>query len=51
MGQGPATAMVDPDLTEAAFLRLLTWLSPAFPTGGFAYSHGIEWAVETGDAR
>jgi urease accessory protein len=34
-----------------AFLRLLTWLSPAFPTGGFAYSHGLEWAVETGDAR
>jgi urease accessory protein len=33
------------------FLRLLTWLSPAFPTGGFAYSHGLEWAVESGDAR
>jgi urease accessory protein len=32
-----------------ALLRLLTWLSPAFPTGGFAYSHGIEWAVEAGD--
>lgn len=30
-------------------LRLLAWLSPAFPTGGFAYSHGIEWAVEAGD--
>jgi urease accessory protein len=30
-------------------LRLLTWLSPAFPTGAFAYSHGIEWAVEAGD--
>jgi urease accessory protein len=29
-------------------LRLLTWLSPAFPTGGFAYSHGLEWAVEAG---
>jgi urease accessory protein len=36
---------------DVAFLRLLTWLSPAFPTGGFAYSHGLEWAVETGDAR
>lgn len=32
-------------------LRLLTWLSPAFPTGGFAYSHGIEWATESGDVR
>lgn len=28
---------------------LLTWLSPAFPIGSFAYSHGLEWAVEAGD--
>jgi len=39
-----ATAMAD-----AALLRLLAWLSPAFPTGGFAWSQGIEWAVEAGD--
>jgi len=32
-----------------ALLGLLTWLSPAFPTGGFAYSHGLEWAVAAGD--
>lgn len=32
-------------------LRLLAWLSPAFPTGAFAYSHGLEWAIETGDIR
>jgi len=30
-------------------LHVLTWLSPAFPTGGFAYSHGLEFAVEAGD--
>ena len=30
---------------------LLTWLSPAFPTGGYAYSHGLEWAVDAGDVR
>jgi urease accessory protein len=24
----------------------MAWLSPAFPTGAFAYSHGLEWAVE-----
>ena len=30
-------------------LRLLVWLSPAFPTGAYAYSHGLEWAVEHGD--
>ena len=39
-------------MTEAAaVMRLLTWLSPAFPTGAFAYSHGLEWAVETHDIR
>nr|WP_321985808.1 urease accessory UreF family protein [uncultured Lichenicoccus sp.] len=31
--------------------RLLTWLSPSFPTGAFAYSHGLEWAVEAGAIR
>jgi urease accessory protein len=36
-------------VTSPALLRLLAWLSPAFPTGGFAYSHGLEWAVESGD--
>ncbi|HEY7459107.1 MAG TPA: urease accessory protein UreF [Xanthobacteraceae bacterium] len=37
--------------TEARenFLPLMIWLSPAFPVGSFAYSHGIEWAVEAGD--
>jgi urease accessory protein len=30
-------------------LKILTWLSPAFPTGAYAYSHGLEWAVQTGD--
>jgi urease accessory protein len=34
-----------------ALLNLLTWFSPAFPTGGFAYSSGLEWAVETGAVR
>lgn len=27
---------------------LLLWLSPAFPVGGFAFSHGLEWAAEQG---
>ena len=31
-----------------AFLRALTWFSPAFPTGAFAYSHGLEQAVDRG---
>ncbi|MDE8346211.1 MAG: urease accessory UreF family protein [Acidocella sp.] len=33
----------------AALLQILTWLSPSFPTGGFAYSHALEWSVEAGD--
>ena len=37
------------DAETAALYRLLTWLSPAFPVGGFSYSSGIEWAVEAGD--
>jgi urease accessory protein len=39
----------DAALAMPALLRLLAWLSPAFPTGAFAYSHGLEWAVEAGD--
>jgi len=34
-----------------ALLRLQSWLSPAFPTGSYSYSHGLEWAVEAGDVR
>jgi urease accessory protein len=34
---------------ERGAIRLLAWLSPAFPTGSYAYSHGLEWAVESGD--
>jgi urease accessory protein len=39
--------------TEARpdFLPLLVWLNPGFPVGSFAYSHGVEWAVETGDVK
>lgn len=31
-----------------ALLRLQSWLSPAFPTGAYSYSHGLERAVEAG---
>lgn len=36
--------MTDP----AALLTLTQWLSPAFPTGAFAYSHGLERVVAEG---
>jgi urease accessory protein len=32
-------------MSEAVLLRLFAWLSPAFPTGGFASSAGLERAV------
>ena len=41
------TTMSDP----GTLARLLWFASPTFPTGGFAYSHGLEWAVETGEVR
>jgi urease accessory protein len=44
MGTAVAT-----DARPADFLPLMVWLSPSFPVGSFAYSHGIEWAVEVGD--
>jgi uncharacterized membrane protein YphA (DoxX/SURF4 family) len=28
-----------------ALLRQQSWLSPAFPTGSYSYSHGLEWSV------
>ena len=27
----------------------MTWFSPSYPVGAFAYSHGLEWAQEAGD--
>jgi urease accessory protein len=30
---------------ERTLLRLMTWLSPAFPVGAFSYSHGLERAI------
>src|ERR1700750_2635042 len=41
------TTMVEPP-EPGALYRLLAWLSPAFPVGGFSYSHGLEAAVDGG---
>lgn len=38
-------------LRGSELLRLLAWMSPAFPTGGYAWSHGVEWAVDVGDIK
>lgn len=36
-------------MTDTSTWRLLAWLSPSFPTGAYAYSHGLEWAIESRD--
>ncbi len=35
-------------MSQTALLRLMTLLSPSFPIGGFAYSHGLEQAATDG---
>ncbi|MGH1576446.1 urease accessory protein UreF [Planktotalea sp.] len=42
---GARTAMP----TDSEILTLAQWFSPGFPIGSFAYSHGLEWAIECGD--
>ena len=39
------------DAERHTLARLMIWLSPAFPVGGFSYSHGLEWVVETGKVQ
>lgn len=40
-----------PMTTDTQVLTLVQWLSPAYPVGAFAYSHGLEAAVQTGAVR
>ena len=35
-------------ITDSGLLRLMAWLSPSFPVGAYAYSHGAEAGVESG---
>ena len=42
------TAAATVTIMTDALYRLLAWSSPGYPTGAFSYSHGLEWAVETG---
>ncbi len=43
--------MADVRSGPAALLRLMAWLSPAFPVGSFSYSHGLERAAHDGLLR
>lgn len=44
---GTMTGPDDPTL----LVRLFSWLSPAFPIGGFAFSQGLETAIVSGKIR
>ena len=43
-----AADMIPGNEGTPALLKLLQLVSPSLPVGGFTYSQGIEWAVETG---
>lgn len=51
MDDAAAPAGFDEAAGGADLLRLLTWLSPSFPVGAFAYSHGLEQAAAEGLIR
>lgn len=38
-------------MSVPGLMTLVQWLSPAFPTGGFAYSHGLEQVISDGGIR
>lgn len=42
------TAMTTEGVNDLALTRLLQLVSPALPVGGFAFSHGLEYAVHAG---
>ena len=43
--------MSDPKGSNGSLYRLLAWLSPGFPIGSFAFSHGLEAAAASGAIR
>lgn len=38
-------------MTGSDLLALTQWLSPGFPTGAYAYSHGLERVIARGEVR
>lgn len=49
-GISTARKMRTPMNTDA-LLTLAQWLSPGFPVGAYAYSHGLEQAIDSGAVR
>lgn len=48
MGTTAITTIMAERADTQALIRLVTWLSPAFPVGSFSYSGGLEQAVHDG---
>jgi urease accessory protein len=40
------TTTATEDMDGTGLYRLMAWLSPGFPVGAYAYSHGLEYAIE-----
>lgn len=57
MGTGAPTGTTIPistgptPMSTEATLTLAQWFSPAYPVGAFAYSHGLETAIESGQVH
>lgn len=49
--QRPLTPITTTRVEHTALLRLMRLTSPALPVGAYAYSQGLEWAVEQGWVR
>jgi urease accessory protein len=47
----PAPVAIQYEPGAAPLLKLMTFLSPAFPVGAFSYSHGMEWSIDSGAIR
>lgn len=39
---------ISPQSLDGHFLTLAQWFSPAFPIGGFHFSHGLELSIDSG---
>lgn len=50
MTTGMATIIMT-TITTTDLYRLLAWFSPSYPIGAFSYSHGVEFAVESGRVK
>ena len=46
MVRGARTRMNTEDLHHAQLLH--QWMSPGYPTGAFAWSHGLDWLIDDG---